>query len=85
VYGRAYPEAAAYPQDLPPEKVTPIAQFPADQEYALGLSTAAEFLAARSFDPARHRVIRGEEYHQIQVGHRIGYVRAADVRLLPPS
>ncbi|MGW8848548.1 N-acetylmuramoyl-L-alanine amidase [Streptomyces xiamenensis] len=85
VYGRAYPEAAAYPQDLPPEKVTPIAEFPADQEYALGLSTAAEFLAARSFDPARHRVIRGEEYHQIQIGHRIGYVRAADVRLLPAS
>ncbi|GAA2061305.1 N-acetylmuramoyl-L-alanine amidase [Streptomyces cheonanensis] len=85
VYGRAYPEAAAYPEDLPPEPVTPIAEVPADQEYALGLTTDSEFLAARSFDPARHRVVRGETYHQIQLGHRIGYVRVADVRVLPAA
>ncbi|MGW7292653.1 hypothetical protein ACWGIB_09740 [Streptomyces xiamenensis] len=29
--------------------------------------------------PADHRVVRGETYYQIQVGHRIGFVKASDV------
>ncbi|MFD5321241.1 N-acetylmuramoyl-L-alanine amidase [Streptomyces sp. NPDC127098] len=82
VYGRAYPEAAAYPPDVPVQSVVPLAyEIPADQEYAVGLRTDSEYYRAVTFDPAEHQVVRGEEYYQIQLGHRIGFVRAADVEL----
>ncbi|MGP4109374.1 N-acetylmuramoyl-L-alanine amidase [Streptomyces sp. 4N509B] len=84
VYGRAYPEAAAYPADIPAQAVTPLVyEIPADQEYVVGLRTASSYLRAVTFDPegALSRVVRGEEYLQIQLGHRIGFVRAADVRV----
>ncbi|TDC79906.1 N-acetylmuramoyl-L-alanine amidase [Streptomyces hainanensis] len=82
VYGRAYPEATAYPADVPVQSVVPLAyEIPADQEYAVGLRTDSEYYRAVTFDPADHQVVRGEEYYQIQLGHRIGFVRAADVRL----
>ncbi|WP_307815407.1 N-acetylmuramoyl-L-alanine amidase [Streptomyces sp. 7-21] len=82
VYGRAYPEAAAYPEDVPVQEVSPLVyEIPADQEYPVGLVTASEYFYAVTFDPSHHRVVRGEEYLQIQLGHRVAYVRRADVRV----
>ncbi len=82
VYGRAYPEAAAYPAEIPVQTVSPLVyEIPADQRYALGLRTPSEYYWAVTFDPTNHQVVRGEEYYQIQLGHRIGFVRAADVRV----
>ncbi|MDT0344991.1 peptidoglycan recognition family protein [Streptomyces sp. DSM 44938] len=82
VYGRAYPEAAAYPADVPAQPVVPLAyQIPADQEYVVGQRTESEYYRAVTFDPANHQVVRGEVYYQIQLGHRIAYVRAADVEV----
>ncbi len=40
VYGRAYPEAAAYPANIPPQAVTPLQySLPAGQKYSVGLVT----------------------------------------------
>ncbi|WP_223290895.1 N-acetylmuramoyl-L-alanine amidase [Streptomyces avicenniae] len=82
VYGRAYPEAAAYPPGVPVQAVSPLSySVPADQAYVVGLRTPGEYYRAVTFDPAGHQVVRGEDYYQIQLGHRVAYVRAADVEL----
>jgi hypothetical protein len=85
VYGRAYPEAAAYPADIPAQAVSPLAQYsvPAGQRYAMGPVLQGEYYRAVTFDqpaPADHIVISGEmRYVQIQYGHRIAYLNLADV------
>ncbi|HCA87379.1 MAG TPA: N-acetylmuramoyl-L-alanine amidase [Streptomyces sp.] len=81
VYGRAYPEAAAYPEGVPAQAVSPLPyKLLAGQEYAIGLRTAGEYYWATTFDPAGHTVVRGEEeYYQIQFGHRVAFVKVADV------
>jgi hypothetical protein len=84
VYGRAYPEAGEYPSGIPAQTVSPLVyEIPADQEYVLGLRTPSEYYWAVSYDPdaEQGRVVRGERYYQIQLGHRIGFVRAADVEV----
>ncbi|MEU7041948.1 peptidoglycan recognition family protein [Streptomyces varsoviensis] len=85
VYGRAYPEKAAYPAGVPVQSVSPLPyRLLAGQAYAVGGRAAAEYLWAQTFDPAGHKVVRGKDtYYEIQVGHRVGYVRAADVTLRP--
>lgn len=81
VYGRAYPEAAAYPEGVPVQEVSPLPYaLRKDQRYAVGLRTRGEYLWATTFDPAGHKVVRGKDaYYQIQFGHRVAFVRAADV------
>ncbi|MER8001359.1 N-acetylmuramoyl-L-alanine amidase [Streptomyces sp. NPDC095613] len=83
VYGRAYPEAAAYPPDVPVQTVSPLPyKLLAGQRYVVGDRGPGEYLYAPTFDIARHRVVRGEElYYEIQFGHRIAYVKAADVEV----
>jgi hypothetical protein len=45
-----------------------------------------EYYRAVTFDPANHKVIRGNlVYYQIQFGHRVAYVMADDVDLRPSS
>ncbi|MGV9779651.1 N-acetylmuramoyl-L-alanine amidase, partial [Streptosporangium sp. NPDC003464] len=84
VYGRAYPEASAYPRGVPRQELVPLQySFPAGQLYSLGMTTRAAYLRAGTFDPAAHRIVRGEaRYRQIQFGHRIMFVRAADVQVI---
>ncbi|MFD2081165.1 N-acetylmuramoyl-L-alanine amidase [Actinopolymorpha cephalotaxi] len=87
IYGRAYPEAAAYPSDVPVQPLVPLQySWPAGQAYVLGMEADAEYYRAVTFDPADHQVIRGQlRYYQVQFGHRIGYVLADDVDLVPPA
>jgi hypothetical protein len=85
VYGRAYPEASAYPSGVP---VQPVSALPykllAGQRYVVGGRMPGEYLYAPTFATAGHRVVRGKQmYYEIQFGHRIAYVKAADVRVLP--
>ncbi|MCS0636740.1 N-acetylmuramoyl-L-alanine amidase [Streptomyces sp. LP05-1] len=84
VYGRAYPEAAAYPPEVPAQPLTPLPYtLPAGQRYATSGRTPGVYYYAPSFDTAGHRVVRGQEtYFRIQFGHRIAFVRASDVRVL---
>ncbi|WP_327104502.1 N-acetylmuramoyl-L-alanine amidase [Nonomuraea glycinis] len=81
VYGRAYPEPAAYPADVEVQPRIPLQYtFPAGQSYTVGLTTTGEFYKATTFDTTLHRVVRGtQQYHQIQFGHRVMFVKSEDV------
>jgi hypothetical protein len=88
VYGRAYPEQAAYPTGVPYQAITPLQYtFAAGQRYAVGNVLPSEYYRATTFDgssPGDWTVIRGEtKYVQIQFGHRIMFVNLADVQILP--
>ncbi|MEU4493316.1 peptidoglycan recognition family protein [Streptomyces sp. NPDC023998] len=84
VYGRAYPEAAAYPVGVPVQAISPLPyKLLAGQRYVVGDRVPGEYLYATTFDTAGHRVVRGQEaYYEIQFGHRVAFVKASDVRLL---
>ena len=61
VYGRAYPEAEAYPEGVPPQAIVPLQyQLLAGQRYAVGLVAATEYYRAVTFDPTNHVVVRGD-------------------------
>jgi hypothetical protein len=85
VYGRAYPEAGAYPADVPVQSVVPHPyELKAGQKYALGLSTEGTYLSAQGYDPSGAKTVLvrgGVRYHQIQFGHRVAFVKASDVRV----
>lgn len=84
VYGRAYPEAAAYPVGVPVQAISPLPyKLLAGQWYVVGDRVPGEYLYAPTFDTAGHRVVRGQEaYYEIQFGHRVAFVKASDVRLV---
>ncbi|WP_079051780.1 N-acetylmuramoyl-L-alanine amidase [Streptomyces regalis] len=84
VYGRAYPEASAYPTDVPAQAVSPLPYtLPAGQRYAVGDRLPGEYYYAVAFDGASHRVVVGKDlYYEVQFGHRVAFVRAADVRVV---
>ncbi|WP_381562401.1 N-acetylmuramoyl-L-alanine amidase [Streptomyces eurythermus] len=81
VYGRAYPEKAAYPAGVPAQSVVPLPYtIPAGQRYVVGDDMPGEYYYAVTFTPDAHRVVVGEDrYYEIQYGHRVAFVRAADV------
>ncbi|MEW1658093.1 N-acetylmuramoyl-L-alanine amidase [Streptomyces sp. NPDC093707] len=83
VYGRAYPEQDAYPSQVPVQAVTPLPyKLLAGQEYAVGDRMRSDYFFSPTFDVSKHAVVRGHDvYYEIQVGHRVGYVRAADVEV----
>ncbi|MFF8644144.1 N-acetylmuramoyl-L-alanine amidase [Streptomyces sp. NPDC015345] len=84
VYGRAYPEKEAYPAGVPVQAVSPLPyKILAGQKYVIGDKVPGEYYYASTFDTAGHKVVRGKDmYYVVQYGHRIGYVRAADVRVV---
>ncbi|MGW7025472.1 N-acetylmuramoyl-L-alanine amidase [Streptomyces decoyicus] len=81
VYGRAYPEKDAYPAGVPYQAVSPLPyKLAAGQKYAVGDRMTGDYFYAPTFDVSKHAIVRGEDvYYEIQLGHRVGYVRAADV------
>jgi N-acetylmuramoyl-L-alanine amidase len=85
VFGRAYPEPEAYPEGVPPQAITPLQYaLPAGQRYAVGMVAATEYYRAVTIDPANHVVVEGDlRYYQIQFGHRIAFVLADDVDVVP--
>jgi N-acetyl-anhydromuramyl-L-alanine amidase AmpD len=87
VYGRAYPEPEAYPKGVPVQAIVPLQySIPQGQRYAVGLATHGEYYYAVTFDQASHTVVRGRTlYYQIQLGHRVAFVKADDVNILPST
>ncbi|MFF1816881.1 N-acetylmuramoyl-L-alanine amidase [Kribbella sp. NPDC058245] len=89
VYGRAYPEQAAYPTGIPYQTVTPLQYtIGAGQSYPLSdASIETDYYRAVTFDtttPGDHVQVLGKDrYYQIWFGHRMFYVRAADVDIKP--
>ncbi|ALG13834.1 N-acetylmuramoyl-L-alanine amidase [Kibdelosporangium phytohabitans] len=85
VYGRAYPEAAAYPSNIPVQDVIPLQYtFSAGERYSVGQALTSEYYWANTFDSSNHAVVRGKtKYVQVQFGHRIMFVKAEDVDVKP--
>jgi hypothetical protein len=89
VYGRAYPEQSAYPAGIPYQPVTPLQySILAGQAYPVGdASIETDYYRAVTFagePPTDHVQVLGKDrYYQIWFGHRMAYVRAADVDLKP--
>jgi hypothetical protein len=87
VYGRAYPESSAYPAEIPDQGVVPLQYtLKPGQSYVLADDTVpTDYYYAKTFDDSLagdHTVVKGsEEYYQIWFGHRIAYVKAADVKV----
>ncbi len=45
-----------------------------------------QYYYAVTFDTASHRVVTGKDlYYEIQYGHRVAFVRAADVTVVPAA
>lgn len=85
VYGRAYPEKEAYPAGVPVQAVSPLPyKLLAGQRYVAGDVVPGEYYYSVTFTTDSHKVVRGRDlYYEIQFGHRVEFVRAADVRILP--
>jgi len=85
VYGRAYPEPEAYPANVTVQAITPLPYtLSAGQKYSSAGTVGSEYYSATTFDPAGHVVVKGKlKYVQIQFGHRIAFVKADDVRIVP--
>ncbi|MFE2416507.1 N-acetylmuramoyl-L-alanine amidase [Streptomyces hokutonensis] len=83
VYGRAYPEASAYPAGVPVQAVSPLPYtLPKGQKYVVGGKVPGEYYYAVTFTTDSHKVVVGKDlYYEIQYGHRVEFVRAADVTL----
>ncbi|WP_328833402.1 N-acetylmuramoyl-L-alanine amidase [Streptomyces sp. NBC_00252] len=83
VYGRAYPEASAYPTGVPAQAISPLPYtLLKGQKYVVGDKVPGEYYYAVTFTTDSHKVVVGKDlYYEIQYGHRVEYVRAADVRL----
>ncbi|KKD06835.1 N-acetylmuramoyl-L-alanine amidase [Streptomyces sp. WM6386] len=81
VYGRAYPEASAYPTGVPAQAVSPLPyKLLKDQKYVAGDEVPGEYYYAVTFTTDSHKVVVGKDlYYEIQYGHRVAFVRAADV------
>ncbi|MCH0565760.1 MULTISPECIES: N-acetylmuramoyl-L-alanine amidase [unclassified Streptomyces] len=87
VYGRAYPEASAYPAGVPAQPLSPLPyRLLAGQRYAVGDEVPGEYYYAVTFTTGSHRVVVGEDlYYEIQFGRRVAFVRAADVQVMPSA
>lgn len=83
VYGRAYPEASAYPAGVPVQSLSPMPYtIPAGQKYVVGSVLNGEYYYSVNFDTTGQQVVHGKQlYYEIQLGHRVEYVRAEDVDL----
>jgi N-acetyl-anhydromuramyl-L-alanine amidase AmpD len=85
VYGRAFPEASAYPAGIPVQALAPLQYaFKTGQRYAVGdLTVPTDYYRAATYSletPNDHVDVVGQDrYYQISLGHRFAYVRAADV------
>jgi hypothetical protein len=85
VYGRADPEKSAYPAGLPYQTVAPLQySIPPGQAYVLAdKRIQTDYYRATTFNcsvqPDCIQVKGTDPYYQIWFGHRIAYVRAADV------
>jgi hypothetical protein len=83
VYGRAYPEASAYPVGVPVQSIVPLQyNIPAGQVYVAKDLVKGDYYRAPTytFDPSDHTVVEGQEqYYLIFFNHRFAFVKASDV------
>jgi N-acetyl-anhydromuramyl-L-alanine amidase AmpD len=85
VYGGAYPEASAYPADVPVQTLSPLYTLPAGQSYVTSGGGPTDYFYDATVDyslPHDHMVVVGnEQYYRISFNHRQAFVKASDVVL----
>lgn len=86
-YGTAYPDAADFPPAIPVRTVSPLPYtIGPGQSYVLGGPTPSDYYYAVTVDNSAagdHTDVPGSrKYLEIQLGHRIAFVNAADVLVL---
>ncbi|MFJ3230973.1 N-acetylmuramoyl-L-alanine amidase [Streptomyces sp. NPDC086787] len=81
VYGRALPEAAAYPPGVTEPDDSPLPYtLDAGQRYVTTARLTGSYVDRSVFQYTPGPVVKGQEqYYEIQLGHRLAYVRASDV------
>ena len=87
-YGVAYPDPAEFPADIPVRAITALPYtIQPGQSYVYGGVTPTDYYYADTIDnsvPDDHTDVLGQQkYLEIQLGHRVAFVNAADVRLVP--
>ncbi|MFJ2959872.1 N-acetylmuramoyl-L-alanine amidase [Streptomyces sp. NPDC087270] len=100
VYGRAYPEASAYPSVIAgvasedTQIVAPLGYtIPAGQSYVADDPVNADYYYAKNIDQSapgdQTRVVGTTVYYPIRFNHRLGFVKASDVTagsaVVPPA
>lgn len=84
VFGRALPEEEAYPEGVEEEDESPLPYtIRAGQRYVTQSGVGGSYVDRSTFSDVPQPVVLGHErYYEIQLGHRLAYVRANDVDLL---
>jgi N-acetyl-anhydromuramyl-L-alanine amidase AmpD len=92
LYGRAYPEAAAYPTGINPQSIIPLTPYsiPAGQRYVAVGPLAGDYYYSPTYTPqfegSNKRDVTGQLlYYQVNYNHRIAYVMASDVDVVPAA
>jgi hypothetical protein len=82
VYGRAYPEATAYPQEIEPQEIVSLQYaIPAGQIYVARELIDADYYWSPT--QSTRALVRGNTpYYTIFFNHRLAYVRASDVDIV---
>jgi N-acetyl-anhydromuramyl-L-alanine amidase AmpD len=90
LFGRAYPEAAAYPPEIRPQALIPLTPYsiPAGQRYVAEGPFRSDYYYSPTYTPtvegSNKRVIVGQTlYYQVSYNHRFAFVRASDVDVVP--
>jgi hypothetical protein len=88
-YGRAYPEASAYPADIPVQSVVPLEYtiLPGQRYVVADPDIETDYYYAKTFQCAYAADdctdVKGQtKYYEIWLNHRIGYVKADDVKVV---
>ncbi|MGX1546887.1 N-acetylmuramoyl-L-alanine amidase [Streptomyces adustus] len=81
VFGRALPETGAYPEGMQEPTQSPLPySILAGQRYVTQSRLGGSYVDRSNFVESPSPVVKGgEQYYEIQLGHRLAYVRAADV------
>ncbi|MGW7385869.1 N-acetylmuramoyl-L-alanine amidase [Streptomyces sp. NPDC054794] len=81
VFGRALPEPEAYPEGMEEQTESPLPySLLAGQRYVTQSDVTGTYIDRSTFEGGPSPVVKGQErYYEIQFGHRLAYVRAADV------
>ncbi|MGW0995235.1 N-acetylmuramoyl-L-alanine amidase [Streptomyces sp. NPDC002523] len=86
VFGRALPEQDAYPEGVDEQDQSPLPYtLSPGQRYVTQSLVHGAYVDRSTFDTTPAPVVKGqEEYYEIQLGHRLAYVRASDVDVEEP-
>jgi hypothetical protein len=90
VYGRAYPEPAAFPPEIPTQTVAPLdAMIQPGQAYVARAPVRSDYYQFKTIDgsrPGDGTVVRGRTlYYPIELNHRRAFVKVDDVRPARPG